>query len=116
EPGGPEPYMAEYRPTSWPGARLPHVWITPGKEPVHDRIKDGYTLLRLGRDKADATGLQGAFKDIGAPSAVLDLDRRAAREVYGFDYLMVRPDLHVVWRGNALPKDPRQVARLVTGH
>ncbi|MFL5090644.1 MAG: FAD-dependent monooxygenase, partial [Xanthobacteraceae bacterium] len=61
EPGGPEPSIDEYRPTSWPGARLPHVWIEPGKLSVHDRIGDGYTLLRLGAEKADAAGLQQAF-------------------------------------------------------
>jgi hypothetical protein len=36
--------------------------------------------------------------------------------VYGFDYLLVRPDLHVVWRGNELPADPEKVVRIVTGH
>jgi hypothetical protein len=36
--------------------------------------------------------------------------------VYGFDYLLVRPDLHVVWRGNVLPDDPDKIARIVTGH
>jgi len=47
---------------------------------------------------------------------VLDLDGEAARRVYGFDYLLVRPDLHVVWRGNVLPDDPDKIARIVTGH
>ena len=103
-------------PTSWPGARLPHVWIEPGKLSVHDRIGDGYTLLRLGTEKADAAGLQKAFGALGAPLAVLDLDSEAPRRVYGFDYLLLRPDLHVAWRGNALPQDPDKVARVVTGH
>jgi hypothetical protein len=35
--------------------------------------------------------------------------------VYGFDYLLLRPDLHVAWRCAALPKDPDKVARVVTG-
>jgi 2-polyprenyl-6-methoxyphenol hydroxylase-like FAD-dependent oxidoreductase len=116
EPGGPEPSIEEYRPTSWPGARLPHVWIEPGKLSVHDRIGDGYTLLRLGAEKADAAGLQKAFSAMGAPLAVLDLDSEAPRRVYGFDYLLLRPDLHVAWRGNALPQGPDKVARVVTGH
>jgi hypothetical protein len=38
----------------------------------------------------DASGLQKAFGAIGAPFAVLDLDGEAARQVYGFDYLLVR--------------------------
>ena len=88
------------------GARLPHVWLVPGEISVHDRIADGFTLLRLGRNIDDASGLRKAFSAIGAPLSVLDIDSEAARGVYGFDYLLVRPDLHVVWRGDALPKDP----------
>ena len=116
EPGGPAPNIEDYVPTSWPGARLPHVWLEPGKTSVHDRIGDGFTLLRLGRNKADASGVRKAFSAIGAPFSVLDIDSEAVRRVYGFDYLLVRPDLHVVWRGVAPPKDPDTLARVVTGH
>ncbi len=116
EPGGPEPNIEDYVPTSWPGARLPHVWLQPGKISVHDRITDGFTLLRLGQDKADASDLRAAFGAIGAPFSVLDIDSEAARSVYGFDYLLVRPDLHVVWRGHSLPENSGALARIVTGH
>lgn len=116
EPGGPAPSIETYVPTSWPGARLPHVWLEPGKISVHDRIGDGFTLLRLGRNKADASALRESFSAIGAPFSVLDTDSDAARRVYGFDYLLVRPDLHVTWRGDALPQDSNRLARLVTGH
>jgi len=116
EPGGPAPNIEEYQPTSWPGARLPHVWLDPGKVSVHDRIGDGFTLLRLGAAKADASALQKAFAALGAPFSVLDIDSANVRSVYGFDYLMVRPDLHVVWRGHTLPADADKVARMVTGH
>ena len=116
EPGeGPPHRVEEYVPTTWPGARLPHVWIKAG-EPVHDRIGDGYTLLRLGSASADAEPLARAFAAIGAPFGVLDIREGTAREVYGFDYLLVRPDLHVVWRGNSPPDDPQKLARRVTGH
>ncbi len=115
EPGGPAPNIEDYVPTSWPGARLPHVWIEPGKISVHDRIGDGFTLLRLGRDKADAAAFRQAFNATGAPFVTLDLDSAAVRSVYGFDYLLVRPDLHVVWRGDVLPNDPERIARVVTG-
>jgi 2-polyprenyl-6-methoxyphenol hydroxylase-like FAD-dependent oxidoreductase len=116
EPGAPEHDIEEYRPTSWPGARLPHVWLKPGEISIHDRIPAAYTLLRLGRNKADSSGLQRAFGEIGAPFSVLDVDGEAPRQVYGFDYFLVRPDLHVAWRGNALPEHPDRVARVVTGH
>ncbi len=116
EPGGPEPNIEDYVPTSWPGARLPHVWLEPGKISVHDRVGDGFTLLRLGRDEAAASALRKAFGAIRAPFSVLDIDNDAARRVYGFDYLLVRPDLHVVWRGDNLPREPEGLARIVTGH
>lgn len=114
-PGEPPPHSIEnYVPTTWPGARLPHVWLKPGVS-VNDRIPDGYTLLRL-RATGDATPLARAFARIGAPFTALDLDSEPARAVYGFDYVMVRPDLHVVWRGNTLPSDPEGLARRLTGH
>jgi len=82
EPGGPAPNIEEYVPTSWPGARLPHVWLKPGEISVHDRIADGFTLLRLARNKDDAAGLRTAFGAIGAPFSTLDVDSEAARRAY----------------------------------
>jgi hypothetical protein len=38
-----------------------------------------------------------------------------AREIYDRDLILVRPDLHVAWRGNEPPADPRAVATTVTG-
>ena len=79
EPGeGPPHRVEEYVPTTWPGARLPHVWIKAG-EPVHDRIADGYTLLRLGSAQADAAPLKRAFAALGAPFEVLDIREGSAR-------------------------------------
>ena len=115
EPGGPEHLFREYVPTTWPGARLPHVWLGDGT-PVHDRIGDGYTLLRLGRTAADSSGLEAAMRAAGAPFDVLTIDDEAPRDVYGYDLVMVRPDLHVVWRGHAAPDEPQQLAALATGH
>jgi len=114
-PGGPEHLFREYQPTTWPGARLPHVWLTDGT-PMQDRIADGYTILKLGGSRADPRGLQSALRDRGAPAAVIEVADARAREIYECDLVLVRPDLHVVWRGNAAPEDPARVAAIVTGH
>jgi len=114
-PGGPEHLFREYQPTTWPGARLPHVWCNDGT-PMQDRIPDGFTILKLGNTRADATGLQRAIAARGAPVAVRDVPDRIVREVYGYDLILVRPDLHVVWRGNAAPEDAAEVAAIATGH
>jgi hypothetical protein len=47
---------------------------------------------------------------------VLDVPDRVARDVYGYDLILLRPDLHVVWRGKAPPEDAAEVAAIATGH
>jgi 2-polyprenyl-6-methoxyphenol hydroxylase-like FAD-dependent oxidoreductase len=104
-----------YVPTAWPGARLPHVWLGDGSA-LHDRIGDGYTLLRLGRSREEVSPLAAAFAALRAPFTLLAIDDERPRAVYGCDLLLLRPDLHVVWRGNRLPDDPARLAALATGH
>jgi 2-polyprenyl-6-methoxyphenol hydroxylase-like FAD-dependent oxidoreductase len=113
-PGGPEHLFREYQPTTWPGARLPHVWLDDGM-PTQDRIPDGYSILKLGGSKVDISGLESAIRARGAPVAVLDIPDRIARDVYGYDLILLRPDMHVVWRGNAAPDDAVAVAAVATG-
>ena len=117
--------IMKYVPTSWPGARLPHVWLGDGGAlhdrigdggALHDRIGDGYTLLRLGRSREDVSPLDGAFAALGAPFTLLALEDERPRAVYGHDLLLLRPDLHVAWRGNRLPDDPARLAAIATGH
>ncbi len=112
---GPEHDFRIYRPTTWPGARLPHVWLDDGSA-MQDRIGDGYTLLRLGGSSADVDALGAAFQRLGAPYHVLDIPDPIARDIYGRDLLLLRPDLHIVWRGNTLPDDPEKLAAMATGH
>jgi 2-polyprenyl-6-methoxyphenol hydroxylase-like FAD-dependent oxidoreductase len=114
-PGGPEHLYREYQPTTWPGARLPHVWCDDGT-PVQDHISDGYTILKLGRTEADVTALTKAIRSHGAPVTVLDVPDDVVRAVYGYDLILLRPDLHVVWRGHRPPEDAAAVAAIATGH
>jgi hypothetical protein len=90
------------------------VWLDDGSA-LHDRLGDGYTLLRL-NGRADTSALERALRATGAPLAVLDLDDETARDIYGRDLLLLRPDLHVAWRSNAPPEDAATVAAVVTGH
>jgi 2-polyprenyl-6-methoxyphenol hydroxylase-like FAD-dependent oxidoreductase len=122
EPGeGPAHEFMDYAPSTSPGARLPHVWLADGTA-VQDRIGygHGYTLLRLSgrsrRNGDDAAALGRAFAAHGAPCALLDLPDERARDIYGYDLILVRPDLHVVWRGHGMPDDPDRLAAIATGH
>ncbi len=115
EPGdGPDPDNPCYVPTTWPGARLPHVWLGEGAA-LHDRLGPGYTLLRLGGTQANTSSLEQSFREMRAPLEALDIANERARELYEFDLLLVRPDLHVVWRGNKLPQAAAKIAMAATG-
>jgi 2-polyprenyl-6-methoxyphenol hydroxylase-like FAD-dependent oxidoreductase len=120
EPGdGPDPDNPQYVPTTWPGARLPHVWLndpsaTHHRIALHDRLGTGYTLLRLGGTHVKTENLERALRATGTTLDVLDIEDEAAREIYGYDVLLVRPDLHVVWRGNHIPEAPEEIAAIAT--
>jgi 2-polyprenyl-6-methoxyphenol hydroxylase-like FAD-dependent oxidoreductase len=121
DPGdGPDPDNLHYVPTTWPGARLPHVWLNDPAAPhnriaLHDRLGMGYTLLRLGRTRIDTLNLERALRATGAPLDVFEIDDAAAREIYSFDLLLVRPDLHIAWRGNQIGEDATAIADIATG-
>jgi 2-polyprenyl-6-methoxyphenol hydroxylase-like FAD-dependent oxidoreductase len=115
-PGGPEHLFREYLPTTWPGARLPHVWLDDGTA-MQDRIPaEGFTILRLGDAPVDTAALEKALRSHGAPVTTLAVADRVAREVYGHDLILLRPDMHVVWRGAALPENAAEIAATATGH
>jgi 2-polyprenyl-6-methoxyphenol hydroxylase-like FAD-dependent oxidoreductase len=114
-PGGPEHLFREYHPTTWPGARLPHAWQRPGVA-VQDRIPTaGYTLLRL-NPRHDVAPLKAAFEARGAPFTLLDLSEEPLRALYERDLLLLRPDMHVIWRDNRMPQNPHELAAIATGH
>ena len=133
EPGeGPDPENPQYVPTTWPGARLPHVWLDRSVTPdnaattynpatthnltaLHDHLGTGYSLLRLGGTRVDTAILEKALSATGAPLEVLDIRDEAAREIYGFDLVLVRPDLHIVWRCSQVPHDAQAIAAVATG-
>jgi 2-polyprenyl-6-methoxyphenol hydroxylase-like FAD-dependent oxidoreductase len=113
EPGAPEDDFRRYVPTPWPGARLPHVWLD-GHVAMQDRIGAGFTLLRLSNE--NTASLEEAFAARRVPFQTLDVRDERARDIYGFDLILLRPDLHVAWRGNRLPPDAGDIAAIATGH
>ena len=115
-PGGPEHLFRDYVPSTWPGARLPHVWLDDGTA-MQDRLPlNGYTLLKLGGTQLQTASLAQAFQALGAPLTALDISDQIARDLYGFDLILLRPDMHIVWRGQQAPDDAALVAAVATGH
>jgi len=114
-PGGPEQLFRDYQPSTWPGARLPHVWLDDGT-PIQDHLPNSFVLLKLAGTKMDTRPLENAIAAYGTPLAVVEKPDRVAREVYGFDAILLRPDMHIVWRGNQAPDNAAEIAAVATGH
>ena len=60
--------------------------------------------------------MERAFEKLRAPVETLTVTSERARQLFGFDLLLARPDLHVAWRGNKVPENPQAIADRVTGH
>ena len=73
-------------------------------------------MLRLGGSGIDLGPLVGALQARGAPVEVHDIRDANVRALYDTDALLVRPDLHVAWRGSTAPRDPEALASKVTGN
>ena len=56
------------------------------------------------------------MRNRSAPFDVRVVNDAPARDVYGCDLILLRPDLHVAWRGNEAPEDADHLAALVTGN
>jgi 2-polyprenyl-6-methoxyphenol hydroxylase-like FAD-dependent oxidoreductase len=113
---GPDPDGFRYVPTTWPGARLPHLWLDDGSA-LHDHLGRRFTLLHDPDTQAGLAGLAAAFAAYGAPFATYALRSAAAEQVYeGHRLILLRPDLHVVWRGRDRLPDHGKLAALATGH
>jgi hypothetical protein len=63
----------------------------------------------------DVSPLVEAFQSLGAPLDVLHLHEKRVSSVYGACAFLLRPDLHIVWRGDGPPPDPEGLAALATG-
>jgi 2-polyprenyl-6-methoxyphenol hydroxylase-like FAD-dependent oxidoreductase len=113
--------VTDYRPTTWPGARLPHFWVSRAGGPptaIHDVLPpESYVLLTSPAGKAAwQEALHEAAAGIAMPIACLSVgppgeadlaDAEGAwgrlSEVGPTGALMVRPDAHVAWRALQAP-------------
>ncbi len=107
-----------YTASSVPGGRAPHVWMNDGRgagSSLFDRFGVGFTLLRLGGQAPAGSALMEVAAKAGIPFNVLNCPDAEARDLYGCDLALIRPDQHVAWRGNAEPPDAERLLARVVG-
>jgi 2-polyprenyl-6-methoxyphenol hydroxylase-like FAD-dependent oxidoreductase len=95
--------MRDYTPSSAPGCRAPHFWLEEGRS-LYDALGADYTLLRFDA-RAVVDPLLHAARRARLPLTVLEAHTLEIPAGYRHRLLIVRPDQHVAWRGDALPAD-----------
>jgi len=103
-----------YTPTTWPGARAPHVWLKDGRSTL-DLFGRGFTLLVLSSKPIDTSAFTMAAQKVGLPLDVVTLDEPQVQDVYERPLVLVRPDGHVAWRGDSVPENAGGIIDKVRG-
>lgn len=110
-----------YHPTTWAGARLPHVWLVRDNAQVstHDIVGKGRFTLLTGHggtpwrqaavQVGSEIGLEIPVRSIGVGLDFEDPESRWAslRDIGEDGCILVRPDGHVGWRVFGMPSDPK---------
>jgi 2-polyprenyl-6-methoxyphenol hydroxylase-like FAD-dependent oxidoreductase len=112
EPNPPAVDPLTYSPNTWPGARLPHVFLADGQS-IHDKLGLYFTLVAI--DSVNAGAVDGAAVQAGVPLKVLQLRRPDLLSIYTQPLILVRPDQHIAWRGDSLPSDLAKLLRQAAG-
>ena len=116
-PEPPDDFM-QVVPSTWPGSRAPHGWLT-----ADTTMRGSSTLDWFGRDwvlvmapsAPDPEPMLSAFRRRGIAIGVKTLPSEELVALYRYALVLVRPDGHVAWRGNAIHPDPAELVEIVRG-
>lgn len=110
----PDYSMDGFTSSTVPGCRAPHVWLRDGRS-LYDAMGPDFALLRFD-PVVDVAPLRAAARDRGVPMTLLDVaSDDPLRAAYTTALVLVRPDQHVAWRGDAVPDRPDRLVDLVRG-
>ncbi len=125
--------VIDYRPTTWPGSRLPHLWVVRGSTrlPLFDVVDpEGFLLLtHPSGNKVWHDVARSLQQDLAMPITCLSLGAHGEAdlvdvqsrwphlsEVEPTGAVLVRPDGHVAWRCLREPTAPLAEMRAVLTH
>jgi 2-polyprenyl-6-methoxyphenol hydroxylase-like FAD-dependent oxidoreductase len=87
-----------YMPLDRPGARAPHFWLAPGRA-AYDEFGQGFTLVDFGA-REGARAFEDAARTRRVPLKILRLEPPAG--LYRRRLVLIRPDQHIAWHGDAV--------------
>ncbi len=101
-------------PSTWPGSRAPHAWLSDGRSTL-DLFGDGFVLLAFAEPTAAVRALLEQAVQLGVPLQLQRIMEPGVRVLYEMDFVCVRPDGHVAWRGADAPADAHALLRRIAG-
>jgi 2-polyprenyl-6-methoxyphenol hydroxylase-like FAD-dependent oxidoreductase len=124
--GSPEPPddPAQVVPSTWPGSRAPHAWLGDDQSlrgtSTLDWFGQDWTLVQgsnVGSDRAQATidPFRSAFARRGIELRARVLPGPTHDRLFERDWVLVRPDGHVAWRGDDIGPQLEEVVDRVLG-
>ncbi|WP_194724990.1 FAD-dependent oxidoreductase [Noviherbaspirillum malthae] len=93
---------SHYQPTTRPGSRAPHAWLPDGRSTLDLFGKDFVLVAFSSASCSDIDKLAKAFSEKKVPLSMVRLADPTIEQLYERCLVLVRPDGHVAWRGNAV--------------
>lgn len=91
--------VSEYIPSTWPGARAPHVFLADGKTSIFDLYGPSFTIVDFTAAGAPSQGFVSVASKLNIPITRLHLPGEThCRLVWERDVVLIRPDGFVAWR------------------
>jgi hypothetical protein len=91
--------ITEYIPSTWPGARAPHVFLSDGKTSIFDLYGLNFSIVdftEAGRPSEDFVSIAGK---LNIPITKIHLPKEAhCKTIWEREVVLVRPDGFVAWR------------------
>ncbi|KNG83319.1 hypothetical protein ANOM_007572 [Aspergillus nomiae NRRL 13137] len=99
----------DYFPSTWPGARAPHVYLNDGVTSIFERFGFDFTVVDFTEEGRVGEEFSAVAARLEIPLSVLHLPQeKHARQVWERDVVLIRPDHHVSWRSNVSQPPSRE--------
>jgi FAD-dependent monooxygenase len=91
--------ITEYIPSTWPGARAPHVFLADGKTSIFDVYGPDFSIIDFTTTGELSKEFAAAAKCLNIPITVVHIPQEThCRAIWERDVVLVRPDGLVAWR------------------
>ena len=102
-----------YQPSTRVGCRAPHFWVDVGVSTL-DYFGQGFVLVSATPERNQ--NIEDLAAQMGIPLKSIHFQSSEVKKLYGKNFVLVRPDGHVAWRGDVLPTDLAGLLKIVSGH